>query len=213
MPLPRMQSEKIDGFELLETGTVAIYRSLYNRIFWDLDHAAAELGGPQIDFANLIHAAAHLRLVLERVTTASFVASYELFKKAQQNIETAKDFGEMRKRVRSLNPHYWPSAFGPVEHDGKNGLGVLKDVGLDESEVGRNFGTVSRFLHAPNPFRQKGGSPDDDLMKLQELVEGLQKLLPFHIVQMADSSEFLYLRRFPNGEIQVEAIKTTAPLL
>ena len=208
-----MQSEKIEGFELLETGTVAIYRSMYDRIFWDLDHAAAELEGPQIDFASLIHAAAHLRLVLERVITASFVASYELFKKAQQNIETAKDFGEMRKRVRSLNQHYWPSAFGPVEHDGKNMMGVLKDVGLDESEVGRNFGTVSRLLHAPNPFRQKESSPDDDLMKLQELVEGLQKLLNFHVVQMAGSCEFLYLRRFPDGEIRVQAIKTTSPLL
>lgn len=208
-----MMSERIDGFELLETGTLAIYSSMYDRIFWDLDHAKRELEGPQIDFASLIHAAAHLRLVLERVATASFVASRELFIRAQQSVETAKDFGEMRKRVRALNSHYWPSAFGPVEHDGKSGLGVLAGVGLAEGDVGRSFGTVSRLLHAPNPFRQNATTPDRDLEVLDGLIVGLQELLHSHIVQIANSTEFLYLRRSPAGEILAQAVRTEAPLL
>ena len=211
--IPTKQSEKIEGYDYLETGIVGLYQSIYDRVFWDLDHAELELQGPRIDFANLIHAAAHLRLVLERVATASFVASYELFKEAEQNVQGAKDFGEMRKRVRALNQHYWPSAFGPVEYGGNKGLGVISDKGLSESDVGRSFGVVSRLLHAPNPFRKKTSTPDDDLLKLQDLVQNLRDLLTFHVVQIADSSEFLYLRRSPDGEIRVQAVKTETPLL
>ena len=107
-----MQSERIDGFENIETGTPVLYRWIYDRIFWDLDHAEVELTGSRVDFANLIHAAAHLRLVLERVVTASFAASKRLFDKAQKKMESAKDFGEMRKRLKELNPNYWPCSFG-----------------------------------------------------------------------------------------------------
>nr|EEI15198.1 hypothetical protein HMPREF0276_0554 [Corynebacterium accolens ATCC 49725] len=61
--LPNLKSEKVEGFSFVESGTISAYQMTYDRIFWDLDHALSELAGPQIDFANLIHAAAHLRLV------------------------------------------------------------------------------------------------------------------------------------------------------
>ena len=161
-----MQSERIDGFENIETGTPVLYRWIYDRIFWDLDHAEVELTGSRVDFANLIHAAAHLRLVLERVVTASFAASKRLFDKAQKKMESAKDFGEMRKRLKELNPNYWPCSFGYVTHDGTVGQGVRPEVGLQESEVGRSFGLVSAILHAPNPFKKNETSPEENFEAL-----------------------------------------------
>lgn len=208
-----MQSEEIDGFDNIETGTPVLYRWIYDRIFWDLDHAEAELAGSRVDFANLIHAAAHLRLVLERVVTASFAASHRLFDKAQKKMESAKDFGEMRKRLRELNPNYWPCSFGYVVHDGNLGQGVRLEVGLQEIEVGRSFGLVSAILHAPNPFKEKKTLPEENFEALKALSLNLRELLESHIVQLADSSEFLLLQRDNNGEIRVQGIKTDRPLL
>lgn len=211
--LPRFQSEKIEGFSFVESGTVALYRTTYDRVFWDLDHAAAELAGPRVDFANLIHAAAHLRLVLERVTTASFIASYNIFQEAQESVTSAKDFGEVRKKLNRLNRNYWPVAFGQVTCRDRTGLGVLPDVGVPEEEVGRIWGALSRILHAPNPFKSKTTTPDQDFTMLKGLVSELQKLLNSHIVQLADSCEVFYLRRFDGGRIVVQAIRTETPLL
>ena len=208
-----MQSERIDGFENIETGTPVLYRWIYDRIFWDLDHAEVELTGSRVDFANLIHAAAHLRLVLERVVTASFAASKRLFDKAQKKMESAKDFGEMRKRLKELNPNYWPCSFGYVTHDGTVGQGVRPEVGLQESEVGRSFGLVSAILHAPNPFKKNETSPEENFEALRALCLFLRELLESHVVQRAYSSEFLLLRRDGNGESRVQNIKTDRPLL
>ena len=204
-------SEPIDGFVNVETGTVAIYRKLYDRIFWDLNEAEAELSGERIDFANLIHAAAHLRLVIEGVTAASFTANHVLFAKVNLRMQSAKNYDAMRKAVRNLNQHYWPRAFGIVEHGSQTGLGVLSDTGLAEAEVGRYFGTVSELLHVRNPFAKKP-TPDDYLEQLQSLIEKFRDLLNWHIVQLADSSEYLYLRNL-DGEIKVQALKTEHPLL
>ena len=49
-----MRSEEIHGFGTLETGIVAIYGALYDRIFWDLELAEEQLGGSRIDYADLI---------------------------------------------------------------------------------------------------------------------------------------------------------------
>lgn len=211
--LPAFHSEKIEGFNYVESGTVALYRTTYDRIFWDLDHAAAELDGPHVDFANLIHAAAHLRLVLERVTTASFIAAYNIFQEAQESVTSAKDFGEVRKKLKKLNSNYWPVSFGQVTHHGKTGLGVMPDAGVQESEVGRIWGALSGILHAPNPFKDKTSAPDQNFEMLNNLVAKLRDLLRSHIVQLADSSECFYLRRLPDGNIVVQAFRTETPLL
>lgn len=208
-----MRSARIEGFNNLESGTPVAYRWIYDRIFWDLDHAAHELAGPKVDFANLIHAAAHLRLVLERVVTASFAASHVLFNQASRDVGAAKDFGEMRKSLKRLNPNYWPSAFGEVEHNGVAGLGVRTGIGVAETEVGRQFGLVSTLLHAPNPFKKDKIPPEDTFDQLKLLTAKLQEMLPWHIVQLAESSEFLYLRRTVDAGIVVEAIRTERPLL
>ena len=210
---PNLKSEKVEGFSFVESGTISAYQMTYDRIFWDLDHALSELAGPQIDFANLIHAAAHLRLVLERVTTASFIAAYNIFLEAQENVTKAKDFGEVRKKLKKLNSNYWPVAFGQVTHDGNTGLGVLPNVGVQETDVGRIWGNLSGILHAPNPFKEKTSTPDLDFTMLKDLASDLEDLLRSHIVQLADSSEVFYLRRLPDGEIAVQAFKTGAPLL
>ena len=204
-------SEPIDGFMNVETGTVAIYRNLYERIFWDLNEAETELSGEHIDFASLIHAAAHLRLVIEGVTAASFTANHVLFAKVNQKMQGAKNFDAMRKAVRNLNKHYWPRAFGVVEHGGQTGLGVLSDTGLAEGEIGRYFGTVSELLHVRNPFA-KPRTPEDYLEQLLSLTEKFRDLLDGHLVQLADSSEYLYLRNI-DGEIKVQAFRTENPLL
>lgn len=211
--LPNLKSEKVEGFSFVESGTISAYQMTYDRIFWDLDHALSELAGPQIDFANLIHAATHLRLVLERVTTASFIAAYNIFLEAQENVTKAKDFGEVRKKLKKLNSNYWPVAFGQVTHDGNTGLGVLPNVGVQETDVGRIWGNLSGILHAPNPFKEKTSTPDLDFTMLKDLASDLEDLLRSHIVQLADSSEVFYLRRLPDGEIAVQAFKTGAPLL
>lgn len=211
--LPSLKSEKVEGFSFVESGTIAAYQMTYDRIFWDLDHALSELAGRQVDFANLIHAAAHLRLVLERVTTASFIAAYNIFLEAQESVTTAKDFGEVRKKLKKLNSNYWPVAFGQVTHDGNTGLGVLPNVGVQETEVGRIWGNLSGILHATNPFKEKTSTPDQDFTMLKDLAFDLEDLLRSHIVQLADSSEVFYLRRLPDGEIAVQAFKTEAPLL
>ncbi len=208
-----MRSARIEGFDNVESGTPVMYRWIYDRIFWDLDRATVELAGPEVDFANLIHAAAHLRLVLERVVTASFAASHVLFNRASLEVGTAKDFGEMRKRLKRLNRNYWPSAFGEVEHGGAAGIGVLTGTGVPEAEVGRQFGLVSSVLHAPNPFKKDNPSPEDTFEQLKLLTSNLLEMLPCHIVQLAESSEYLYLRRTVDAGIVVQAIRTERPLL
>lgn len=207
------QSEKVEGFDFVESEPVAAYQKTYDRIFWDLDHAELELTGSYVDYANLIHAATHLRLVLERVITASFIASYTIFQEAQESVMTAKNFGEMRKKLKKLNSNYWPVAFGQMTHNGQTLLGVKPDVGVQESEVGRFWGQLSGILHAPNPFKVKTHSPDQDFVMLKDLVSQLKELLDSHIVQLADSSETFYLRRLPNRKIFFQVFRTETPLL
>ncbi|TRX47091.1 hypothetical protein FNY88_10950 [Corynebacterium guaraldiae] len=203
----------MSGFAFVESGIVAFYQKTYERIFWDLDHAESELSGNRIDFANLIHCAAHLRLVLERVTTASFIASYSLFEEAQQSVTAAKDFGEVRKKLKRLNSHYWPVAFGEVAYQGRTGLGVMPDTGFQEEMLGKTWGDLSSLLHAPNPFKATPSDPEETLEMLSQLTSSLKLLLQSHIVQLAESNEFFYLRRLSRNEIRVQAIKTDSPLL
>lgn len=211
---PEVKSEPIEGFELIETGTVAIYRSLYGRIFWDLDHADRELRGESIDYANLIHAAAHLRLVIEQVTIASFVASHKFVAQAERSVRAADNFDKARKTLKKLNPNYWPVAFGEITRNGATALGVQPGMGLAEEEIGRYFGTVSEVLHAQSPYvqsRAKAG-PDAHYVQYSELSEKLRSLVTSHIVQMAGAPEFLYLRRY-GEDIRVQAVSTETPLL
>ena len=119
----------------------------------------------------------------------------------------------MRKSVKSLNPHYWPTSFGPVAVVGGIRTGVRREVGLQEAEVGRYFGTVSELLHVHNPFAKKKPEPAEYLNRLEALITGFHDLLDSHIVQLAQSPEYLYLRRLDDGEIVVQAVATEHPLL
>lgn len=207
-------SEAIQGLEALETGTVAIYRTLYDRIFWDLDHARHQLSGPKIDFADLIHSAAHLRLVIEQITMASFAASHTLVSQANVAVSNSRKFDSAQKILRKLNPHYWPASFGKVTHGGREGLGVRSGVGLQEAEIGRYFGLLSEVLHAQTPYvlKKRRRPPEEYLSEYRTLEEKLSLLLESHIVQMADTPEYLYLTR--NGkEISTQAFSTDQKLL
>lgn len=209
-----MQSAPIEGFGVLETGTVVAYGALYHRIFWDLEQAETELGGPRIDYANLIHAAAHLRLVIEQVTMASFVASHTLISEAGTAVSNSRQFDSARKVLKKLNPHYWPVAFGVVTHNGSSGLGVRPEVGLQESEIGRYFGSVSEVLHAQSPYvlKKRRPEPDEHHAIYRELAIELRTLLDEHVVQLAGHPEYLRFRHL-DGENRVEAIRTQEPLL
>lgn len=207
------QSEPIDGFNLLESGSPAIYRSLYERIFWDLDLAYEELSGERISYANIIHAAAHLRLVIEGIAIASFVASHNLVSEAGYSIRNASNYDSARKTLKKLNPNFWPVSFGPVVHEGQQGSGVRPGVGLHEGEVGRYFGSVSEVLHAQTPYveKKKRPAPEEYLQQYLDLHEKLNALISSHIVQLADSPEYLYLHRSA-GEIRVQAFRSENPM-
>ena len=207
-------SKPIQGFEALETGTVAIYGTLYDRIFWDLDHAHDQLSGPKVDFADLIHSAAHLRLVIEQITMASFVASHTLVSQANVAVSNSRNFDSARKILRRLNPHYWPASFGRVTHGDREGLGVRPGVGLKEAEIGRYFGLLSEVLHAQTPYvLNKRRRPSEEyLSEYRTLEEKLSLLLESHIVQMADQTEYLYLTR-NDKDIRTQAFSTDQKLL
>lgn len=207
-------SKPIQGFEALETGTVAIYRTLYDRIFWDLEHAHDQLCGPEMDFADLIHSAAHLRLVIEQVTMASFVASHTLVAQANVAVSNCRNFDSARKILQRLNPHYWPASFGQVTYGDRQGLGVRSGVGLQEAEIGRYFGLLSEVLHAQTPYviKKRRRPPEEYMSEYRTLEEKLSILLESHIVQMADQAEYLYLTR--NGQdIRTRAFSTDRALL
>ena len=70
---------------------------------------------------------------------------------------------------------------------------------------------VSELLHVRNPFA-KPRTPEDYLEQLLSLTEKFRDLLNWHLVQLADSSEYLYLRNL-DGEIKVQAFRTENPLL
>ena len=209
-----MRSEEIHGFGTLETGIVAIYGALYDRIFWDLELAEEQLGGSRIDYADLIHAAAHLRLVIEQVALASFVASHRLISTAGIAISNSRDFDRARKTLRKPNPHYWPVSFGQVERGGQVGLGVRPDIGLREKEVGQFFGAVSEVLHAQSPYvlKKVKPTPDQHLEQYQELTTKLRVLLDEHIIQLAEHPEYIRLRHV-DGENRVDAFRTEVNLL
>ena len=207
-------SKPIQGFEALETGTVEIYRTLYDRIFWDLDHARNQLSGPKIDFANLIHSAAHLRLVIEQITMASFVASHTLVSQANVAVSNSRNFDSARKILQRLNPHYWPASFGQVTHGDREGLGVRSGVGLREAEIGRYFGLLSEVLHAQTSYllNKRRRPPEEYLSEYRTLEDKLSLLLESHIVQVANQAAYLYLTR--NGkDIRTQAFSTDQKLL
>lgn len=205
------QSESLEGFSSLESGILVAYRNLYERIFWDLEQASTSLDSESCDFADLIHAAAHLRLTLEEVTIASFVANHALLARARTSVRNANDFDSARKALRKLNPHYWPVSFGPVTHGSNQGLGV-RQLGLAEGDIGPCFGVTSELLHAANPYRARKRSPEEYLAELRSLRERLQSRLESHVVQMAGEPEYVCLW-VEDGTVCVRALRTTEPLL
>lgn len=212
---PVVQSKRIPDFEHLETGSLMAYRSSYSRIFWHLDQADHVLAGDgtKIDYADLIRGAAHLRLTIEHVALASFIASHRLVVEAQRSINEANSYDKARKVLKKLNPHFWPVSFGPVEVNGQWSHGVRPNLGLTESEVGLEFGHLSEMLHAQSPYKGAKREPQVYLDNYLRLATKLRSLLVSHVIQLADSAETVLLWVEDEGEIRVKALKTERPLL
>lgn len=209
--LPQLHSEKVDGFNQLETGTVEIYGSMFERISWDLKQADHILHAKNLNYADLIHAAAHLRLTIESTVYASFVANHAKLAEVNKVMSSTKTMAQAQKILKDLNPDYWP--YG-VEDSFENGERLVVPVknGLREEEIGEYYGKLSEVLHARNPARKKPRNPEQYLETYKELSFKLVRTLANHMTHLADSSERLYARIFENPVkiqgIKVEPIKT-----
>lgn len=176
-------------FKQIEEGAIQAYRWSLNRIKWDLEHADLELSGATVDFANLIHAAAHLRLVIENTVFAALFSNRQLLLHAEKNLAAKRDMGDTRKLIRQINPHYWPRGQRPpLSSEIEAALEPHPDA-LGEDEYSREWGNLSRLLHGRNPYLPERETPSELHESQLRLAERLHATLDFH---------FIYL---PNGEI------------
>lgn len=69
------------------------------------------------------------------------------------------------------------------------------------------------MLHAQTPYveKKKRPAPEEYLQQYLDLHEKLNALISSHIVQLADSPEYLYLHRSA-GEIRVQAFRSENPM-
>jgi hypothetical protein len=193
-------------FKHIEEGALQAYKWSLNRIKWDLEHADSELSGDAIDFSNLIHAAAHLRLVIENTVFVGLFSNRQLLLEAEKNLSAKRDMGDTRKLIRKVNPHYWPRGQRPPENgDTKVALEPHPDA-LGEDEYSREWGNLSRLLHGQNPYLVKTETPSEVLESQLRLSERLHATLDFHFIYLP-SGEILYGRIIGESE-QVQMLQT-----
>ncbi|MBN9198470.1 MAG: hypothetical protein J0I33_07510 [Microbacterium ginsengisoli] len=121
-----------------------------------------------------------LRMTLESIVLLSFVTHRPLSEQVESALARAS-ISDARKRVRDLNPSYWPH---PVEVVGTDYVDVEHGY-LREKDWGRAFGDVSTVLHAPNPFAYSDRR--EFVEPLTELAKKLLTLTDLFIIDLADT--------------------------
>ena len=191
-------------FTSIEKDALAAYAGSLDRIIWDLSQAENALGGDQIDFADVIHAAAHLRLVIENMVFSSLITSRQLLLEAQANLAKKRDMGDTRKLVRGVYSRYWPE--GQLPNPGVGGPVLIPNPhALKEDEYSLAWGRMSEILHGRSPYVQSKREPQDHLGYQRELVKQLHGTLDFHFLYYPNN-EILY-GRIANGKPEAQVLR------
>lgn len=180
-------------FKSIERAALSAYSFSLDRIKWDLDQADKALSGPPTDYADLIHAAAHLRLVIENTVFASLFSNRQLLLDAERSLTAKRDMGETRKLIRQINPHYWPRGVCAQGMAGGSPALEWHPDSLAEDAYPQAWGQLSTLLHGRNPYRQSKSKPDEIHAWELDLANRLHATLDYHFVYLPEN-EILYAR-------------------
>lgn len=140
------------------------------------------------DERGILYAAIQLRMTLEEVVLASLVSNRQLVEDAQQSL-TEKSFDKVFKKVRNLNPQFWPVGVEPVG-DGEGTKWVNQSDVIQEGEVLKLHGKLSRLVHATNPYGNEVNLGTAQ-KEMREVVGKLGPTLNEHLVKLAGQDELL----------------------
>jgi hypothetical protein len=138
-------------------------------------------------YPNVESAALQLRFILELIPLAALIANREWVEPVAAAFDR-KDPMEARKLVKRANPEYWPvpgerTSYvrdGPDQR-GRHEFVGIRDGFLTESEWASEWGYVSRWLHARNPYRA-AHDLDDERIRLTDLLARIRRLLACHLL-------------------------------
>jgi len=194
-------------FKSIERAALTAYSFSLDRIKWDLAKADKALSGPDTDYADLIHAAAHLRLVIENTVFASLFTNRALLLEAERKLTAKRDMGETRKLIRGINPHYWPKGVRPPSASVSNMAMEPHPDALAESDYPKAWGRLSAVLHGRNPYLLAQAEPDGTHEFELELAEQLHATLDYHFIYLPEN-EILYARIIEE-RVQIQMLKVS----
>ena len=179
-------------FKSIERAALTAYSFSLDRIKWDLVQADTALSGSTTDYADLVHAAAHLRLVIENTVFASLFSNRRLLLDAEHNLKAKRDMGETRKLIRRVTPRYWPQGVCAPGILGGAALEPHPDS-LAEDAYTKAWGRLSALLHGRNPYLQCRCEPDEIHAWELDLAKQLHATLDYHFIYLPEN-EILYAR-------------------
>lgn len=149
-----------------------------------LDSARWLVGGPLTESFSLVAASAHLRLAIEKISLVSFIG-HELLTEEDFEATGARKMAEAFKRMKAVNPDFWPR---PIVLQKKEGMGLPRKLrfvylkgGVTEEEASKMWGELSANLHAYSKAR-KGASDREKLINVARTGEEIQGLLQMFVI-------------------------------
>lgn len=140
------------------------------------------------DERGLLYAAAQLRLALEEIAFASLVGNRKAMEVAERSV-AQNGWDKAIKSLRAINPDYWPRGVTEVPGDPVEWVDVTG--ALEESDVAKAWGRLSRLLHARNPWHDEPDFKAEGAF-IRQLIGQLRTTLSSHFITMVGGRQRLF---------------------
>jgi hypothetical protein len=175
-----------------------LYRQVLDEIKKRMDYVFAHLPLAKIrpDFESC---ALQLRTAIELVVMGSLVTNREALESIDIALSSKKSADDAAKAAKAANPDYWPKATAPQARAHGEPIELRPVEGaLTESGWQREWGKLSAYLHAHNPFKEHL-SLDDARMLIARVSEEVRLLTQHHSIHLADRYGMLVGQISPSG--------------
>jgi hypothetical protein len=187
-----------------------LYRQVLDEIYKRVEHARTLLPGantrPEIESCAL-----QIRVAIELVVMGSLITNREAIENINLALTSKKSASEAAKTARAANPDYWPKATRAHDIPGQEAKDLRPVEGaLSEENWEREWGKLSAFLHARNPFKEH--LPLSDAKELvARVTHELILLMNHHVIHLADRDGMLIGQMGPDG-VSVTHFGLVAPI-
>jgi hypothetical protein len=187
-----------EGDHVISPEDDELYRRVLDEIYKRIEHARTRLPSahmrPEIESCAL-----QIRIAIELIVMGSLVTNRDAIESIDLALSSKKSASEAAKTARAANPDYWPKATTPYKAPGQPTIDLRPVEGaLSEESWEREWGKLSAFLHARNPFKEHLSLSD-----ARELVDRVTRelilLMNHHVVHLADRDGMLVGQIGPDG--------------